>query len=187
MISLFLILGGAARALVGTGKGPAWIGRWSVYPVIAFLAALVGLNDIPPETPLIYLSILYLYVVAVASLNIGRGYTDWEDGKWMVLRFGLPSILLTMPLMYYQYSLQNLLWYIILSVASGVFYPVRQKVFDLKVPYWYRWIEDEKNPEIVHREWSYYQPFHLPFKWWDSARLAEFIAGAAILGGLSIL
>jgi hypothetical protein len=40
-IILSLVAGGVARAFVGTGLGPKWLGRWSVYPPVAAVCAYI--------------------------------------------------------------------------------------------------------------------------------------------------
>jgi hypothetical protein len=182
MIYLMFLLGSVGRAYVGTGRGPDWLGRWSVYPLIALLSAYVGLAPIQLDLSLL----VYLWAALIASLNLALGYTQWESWKWMVARFGLPSLVLVLPMIYLHTS-PSLLLYPLLSVLAGLFYPHRQKVFDLEVPYWWHWSVDPLDPKRAVRVFDYFQPLHFPFNWWDSARLAEVAAGAAILGGLSVL
>lgn len=162
MIWLMFILGSIGRAGVGLGRGPSFLGRWSVYPPIALLSAYVGLAPIQLDLSLL----VYLWAALIASLNLALGYTQWESWKWMVARFGLPSLVLVLPMIYLHTS-PSLLLYPLLSVLAGLFYPHRQKVFE--------WLRLDRLS------------LHYTLSWLDSSRLAELIAGACILGGLSIL
>jgi hypothetical protein len=178
MIYLMFLLGGIGRSIVGTGVGPTWIGRWSIYPSIAFLSAYIGLADLH------HLSLAehgagMIWVALIASLNLGLGYTQWENWKWMALRFGLPSLILVCPLLYLDtHPYTGLLYYVALSLFAGLFYPVREKAWQRILGQVGRVYPLGKN---IHGS------FISPVSWLDSARLAEFVAGACILGGLGIL
>ena len=160
LIAVMFLLSGAGRSMVGTGSGPKWIGRWSVYPPIALLSAYTGLD------PILSLSdgLLLLWLSVGASPNLAMGYTQWESWKHMAVRFGLPALLTVLPVIVLQGTevVQGGI-YLTLAVLAGLFYPHRQRVF-----------------EFLRLD-------RLSYSWLDSSRLAEFVAGACVLGGLSIL
>jgi hypothetical protein len=167
LVTIMFILGGIGRAIVGTGAGPKWIGRWSVYPPIALLSAYAGLAPTLGQSGSSGLDLLTSFgsvgwAALIASLNLGLGYTQWESWKHMTLRFGLPALTSVLPMIYLHETLSPLL-YPLLAVLVGLFYPYRQSAFEgLRLD-------------------------RLSYSWLDSSRLAEFVAGACILGGLSIL
>jgi len=119
MIIFCLFLGGVGRAVVGSGKGPAWLGRWSVYPPIALLSAYVGLG----YTPLLF------WAALVASLSMGLGYTQWESWKHMSLRLGLPALAVIAPIIFFQGLEGVYLLYPAIAVICGLLYPIRQNLF----------------------------------------------------------
>jgi len=159
IIGLCVLVGGLARALVGSGH----LSRWTIYPPVAAFSAYVGLGHILDLTSIV----LILWVTMLASLNLALGYTQWESWKWMALRFGLPALVCVLPLIPLGLYSHGLVLYVMLSLLAGLFYPHRQRVF-----------------ELLHLD-SLALRFNL--SWLDSSRLAESVAGACILGGLSIL
>ena len=164
-IILSLVAGGVARAFVGTGLGPKWLGRWSVYPPVA-AAILLSSPALDLTT---YANFgLFFWAVLVSSLNLGLGGTNWESWKHQVLRFGLPSIALILPLLFQNPS-PLLLLYPLCVASIAACYPMRQRAFEL----------------LRFRERTFNTPFGSVD--WDSARLAELALGAAVLGGLAIL
>jgi len=158
-IFLMFLLGGLGRSLVGTGRGPRWIGRWSVYPPIALLSAYIGLAPAHLGIELLVL----VWVALIASLSMGLGYTQWESWKHMSLRLGLPALGIVLPLAILLGLAGTHLLYVSLSVMCGLLYPHRQGVFVL--------LRLDRAPH---------------YSWLDSSRLAEFITGACVLGGLSL-
>ena len=132
LIYISFLLGGIGRAFVGTGYGPRWIGRWSVYPPIALLSAYVGLNDtLHLSLGLSYDNLVMIWAALIASLNLGLGYTQWESLGHMIVRLVTPSIVLVSPLVLLGASdLPHALLYIGLSLLAAIFYPVRQRVFE---------------------------------------------------------
>jgi len=156
MIVIAFILGGIARALVGDGK----VSRWAIYPPVVAISALIG--HFPDDL----LGILVvLWVTVAASLNMAAGYTNWESWKHMVIRLGIPALILVAPLLYVESTtVDNALMYVLLCVFVGLAYPHRA-VF-------------EKIPGM---------PFKIKSFTVDSARIMEFISGALILGGVALL
>lgn len=148
--------------LGGLGRalvGSGHLSRWSVYPLVAVVCASVGLV----QFPLVQVeNLLVLWAALVASLSMGMGYTQWESWKWMAVRFGLPSLVLVAPLLLLHHYHTSAL-YLLISLSAGLFYPHRQRAF-----------------EFLRLD-------RLNYSWIDSARLAEFVAGACILGGLGLL
>lgn len=175
MIYLMFLLGGFGRAVVGVGHSSKLLSRWSVYPPIALLSAYVGLAPTLDELEILHLATVF-WVALIVSLNLAVGYTQWESWKWMALRFGLPSLVLILPLAYIEaVPVLSACLYLALSVAAGLFYPHRQRVFDaLGLA---RFGPDSQSSGFLRVRWS----------WVDSSRLAEFVAGVCILGGLSVL
>ena len=107
------------------------------------------------------------------------GYTRWECWWWMVLRLGLPSLLLVLPVVYLQQAtLSQALGYVLFSAIAGLLYPHRQRLFEL-LGLRQRTLQ---LPSLFHRQGS--TPTTVD---WDSARLMELIVGAAVLGGLALL
>jgi len=166
LIFLSIVLGSAARMSVGNGLSS----RWATYPPVAAIILLAGawpiLEPIQTETIL-----LHLWMVLVASLSLGMGYTQWENRTWMMCRYGLPSVvLLALPI---SLGLLGLgvpqILYVLICLGSGAFYPSRQRAFEL----------------LRLREASYQTPIGLIAV--DSSRLAEACLGAAVLGGLIFL
>lgn len=147
------ILGGLARAVVGTG----YLSRWAVYPFVALICSFVGMYDVTGN-------IFAVCWAAFISCHLGLGWTKWEDWKWMVSRFGIPSVVLTLPLILLGYvgPVAGIV-YILLSVGAGYLYPHRERVF------------------------QFLRLNKIKYSWMDSARLAEFVAGVTVFGGLSIL
>jgi hypothetical protein len=153
LLAICFILGGLARAFVGTG----YLSRWAVYPFIALICAFIGLYNVTDN-------IFAVCWAALIACHLGLGWTKWEKWKWMLGRFGLPALVLTVPLLYLGYiSMASAGIYVVLSLLAGYLYPHREKVFQL--------LRLNK----------------INYSWVDSARLAEFVAGVAVFGGLSIL
>jgi len=153
LLAICFILGGLARAFVGTG----YLSRWAVYPFIALICAFIGLYTVTDN-------IFAVCWAALIACHLGLGWTKWEKWKWMLGRFGLPALVLTVPLLYLGYiSMASASIYVVLSLLAGYLYPHREKVFQL--------LRLNK----------------INYSWVDSARLAEFVAGVAVFGGLSIL
>ena len=245
IIALSFLLGGAARALIGGGWGPSWIGRWSVYPVIAVASVTVGtgLVELPLQTDFYHYAAL-MWAAPIASLNLAMGRTkllenrlptslqriarrlfgnpkwdekhqsyawDWDHGRWMDLRFGLLASIAVLPLLILGHHAAFL--YPLFAVCAGLFYPHRQRVFEwlclpeLKqllflydtrkswVQYLHLLIRSHKSQAILddmavlvdNLPMRSKVELDLYMSWLDSSRLAEFVAGACILGGLSIL
>ena len=162
-IILSLVAGGVARAFVGTGLGPKWLGRWSVYPPVAAVCAYIGLAptlDLTEPSQ----SLGLLWVVLVSSLNLRLGGTNWESWKHQALRFGLPSIALILPLLFQNPS-PLLLLYPLCVASIAACYPMRQHAFDLL-----------HLPEL-----SFQIPFTKLSITLDASRLIEFIIDAAAL------
>jgi len=153
LLAICFILGGLARAFVGTG----YLSRWAVYPFIALICAFIGLYTVTDN-------IFAVCWAALIACHLGLGWTKWEKWKWMLGRFSLPALVLTVPLLYLGYiSMASAGIYVVLSLLAGYLYPHREKVFQL--------LRLNK----------------INYSWVDSARLAEFVAGVAVFGGLSIL
>lgn len=165
ILSACILLGSLSRASVGAGL----FSRWLTYPLAAAICAYAGLTPILDLTTLDGGLVSYLWVVLIASLSLGLGYTQWESGAWMALRFGLPALVLTGPLALQYTSGVACLLYALLSVCAGLLYPHRQKLFE-------RLGFSNRSLGILGHRID-----------WDSARFAELWTGAAILGGLLLL
>lgn len=150
------LLGGIVRSLVGAG----YVSRWAGYIPCGIVCAAIGLADLPVDL----MSMADILWAVLISCHLGLGYTQWEDRKWMVLRFGIPAVMLAGPLLFFgEIEAFGAGLYILLSLAAGALYPDRQKIYEmLKL--------DRIQSSFI-----------------DSARLAEFVAGACMLGGLSVL
>lgn len=156
LTAVAFLLGGTVRSLVGAG----YVSRWGGYIPCGIVCAAVGLTGLPVDL----MNMLAILWAALISCHLGLGYTQWEDRKWMVLRFGIPALVLAGPLLFFgETDASGAGLYILLSLGAGAFYPSRQKIYEmLKL--------DRIQSSFI-----------------DSARLAEFVAGACMLGGLSVL
>ena len=150
------LLGGIVRSLVGAGH----VSRWAGYIPCGIVCAAIGLADLPLDL----MNMADILWAVLISCHLGLGYTQWEDRKWMVLRFGIPAVMLAGPLLFFgETNAFAAGLYILLSLGAGAIYPDRQKIFEiLKL--------DRIDSSFI-----------------DSARLAEFVAGAFILGGMAVL
>ena len=109
LLAICFILGGLARAFVGTG----YLSRWAVYPFIALICAFIGLYTVTDN-------IFAVCWAALIACHLGLGWTKWEKWKWMLGRFGLPALVLTVPLLYLGYiSMASAGIYVVLSLLAG--------------------------------------------------------------------
>ena len=152
-----------ALLIGGTSRalvGAGMLTRWAVYPPAAIICGWIGLAPTPGPTGMVPID--WVLWSALVSCHLGLGRTEWESARHMALRFGLPAVILVAPLVYLGMTdMSHAGSYFAMSLVAGLIYPVRA-LFDHLIPSWSR-----------------------PFV--DSARVMEFIAGACIFGGLSIL
>jgi hypothetical protein len=166
---LCVLLGGLVRSGVGSGIP---INKYLTYLLTALFCGYVGLAPtlypISLDNPDLF---LWLWVSAIAALNLAAGYTRWECWWWQALRFGLPSLVLVLPYLVLSDHILSYCLYLFATALTGSIYPHRQKLF-----------------ELLHLpERSFQIPFTKLFITLDSARLAEFILGAAVIGGTAWL
>lgn len=122
---LCVVLGGLTRACVGSGLP---VNKYLAYLLAALGCGYVGLGT-SLDLSLVETGVLF-WVSTIAALNLAAGYTRWECWWWQVLRFGLPSIALILPLLFQNPS-PLLLLYPLCVASISAFYPMRQRAFDL--------------------------------------------------------
>lgn len=159
------LLTGLTRALVGAGK---YVSRGWGYPLVATLAASAG----PGRSALIDahgLSVLDPWVVAIAVLYavipavvLWRGIDGWERQSYMGRHYGIACLALALADIYVRHIGWALPW-AAASYGVGYFYePLLERFKDVHV-------RINSRLDI------------------DANRIAEFIAGAVIIGGVAFL
>jgi len=164
LVLLCIFLGGLVRAASGAGVSP--LPKILAYLILALCSVTVGLwpiLDLSSIANPAYSLLGGMWLALVAALNLTLGYTQWESWKVMVPRFGLPALAGVLPLLYFSVGWSCLL-YPLAAAGIGAFYPIREKAF---LALFGR-----------ERQWFGVQI--------DSSRGAEFLAGAVILGSMSL-
>jgi len=160
--TISVLLGAAGRSLVGSGH----LSRWATYPPIALIVVALQLVSIHQGLDILTVACMG-WAVLVVSLTLGMGYTQWEDRKHMMLRYGVPSLLLVMP--WLVQGQWGALIYPMIAALMGWSYPIRQKLFDLVGC-------QEKSIPLLGKD------FH-----WNSGSVMEMFLGGSLLGGLYFL
>lgn len=102
-----------------------------------------------------------LAFAVVPALTLWLGWTRWEDQAYMTARYGAPALILAIVYLIVAGGTYPLIWAAFCAAVGFVYWPMLMAFEDVNV-----------TVLGVHI---------------DGARIAEFIAGTVIIGGVSLL
>lgn len=142
-----MLIAGLARAAVGLGLAS----RWYVYPPIALAIAYFALG----------VSIWTPIIATVAALNVGLGWTDWDNRLHQAIRYSVLPFVLIIPALIISHNFSPLLWAALCAIVGAIEIDIRRGL----EPFGFT---------IFGRDIS-------------SAQYAEFVIGAACIGGMILV
>ena len=107
-----IILAGIARVCVGMGLA----GRWYVYPPVALFVAYSAFG------PSIWTPIF----AAVAALNVGLGWTKWDDRIHQAVRYSIMPAIIAVAFMLFGGNASILLWPLFCAVIGATEIDIRR-------------------------------------------------------------
>ena len=143
--------------LARSAVGAGWLSRGLVYPQVALACAYWAFGW----------SWRTLAFAAVSALTLWLGRTKWQRSAFMVLRYGALAWVLTVLHVATGGSELSLIWPVMCGLV-GHFY-------------------DDMLEAFADISFSISLPFTDIQLHIDGARIAEFIAGTVIIGGVSLL